>query len=75
MLLAKNLAKVDKPEVVLPESAHFSFTKIINMLNLKPIYASLDSYFRVNMSEVENLINKNTVAVIWYGGNCRIRRS
>ncbi len=39
MLAARNMTKVNKPEVVLPESAHFSFTKICNMLNLKPIYA------------------------------------
>jgi tyrosine decarboxylase / aspartate 1-decarboxylase len=72
MLLARKLAKVNKPEVVLPESAHFSFTKICNMLNLKPIYASLDSSFRVNMSEVENLINKNTVAVIGTAGTAEL---
>src|ERR1700690_4474344 len=72
MLLARNLAKVNKPEVVLPESAHFSFTKICNMLNLKPIYASLDSSFRVNPSEVENLINKNTVAVVGTAGTAEL---
>ena len=66
------MAKVNKPEVVLPESAHFSFTKICNMLNLKPIYASLDSSFRVNPSEVENLINKNTVAIVGTAGTAEL---
>ena len=72
MLAARNLAKVNNPEVILPESAHFSFTKICNMLNLKPIYASLDSSFRVNPSEVENLINKNTVAVVGTAGTAEL---
>ena len=72
MLMARNLAKVNKPEVVLPESAHFSFTKICNMLNLKPIYASLDNSFKVNPSEVENLINKNTVAVVGTAGTAEL---
>src|SRR5208283_4935394 len=32
LLAARNMAKVSQPEVVLPESAHFSFTKVCSLL-------------------------------------------
>ena len=72
MLAARNSAKVNNPEVVLPESAHFSFTKICKLLNLKPVYAGLDSSFRVNPSEFENLIGRNTVAIVGTAGTAEL---
>ena len=72
LLAARNMAKVNQPEVVLPESAHFSFTKICNLLNLKPVYAGLDSSFRVNASEVEKSVSKNTVAIVGTAGTAEL---
>ncbi len=72
LLAARNMAKVDKPEVVLPKSVHFSFTKICNLLSLKPVYAELDSSFRVNTTEVEKCINKNTVAIVGTAGTAEL---
>ena len=72
LLAARNMAKIELPEVVLPESAHFSFTKICNMLNLKAVNASLDSSFRVVPSEVEKLITKKTVAIIGTAGTAEL---
>lgn len=68
ILAAKNTANKERPEVVLPESAHFSFTKICNMLNIKPIYAPLDEAYRVKPAAVEALINRNTVAIVGTAG-------
>jgi tyrosine decarboxylase/aspartate 1-decarboxylase len=56
----------------LAESAHFSFTKICSLLNLKPVYAGLDSNFRVNYSEVEKCISKNTVAIVGTAGTAEL---
>jgi tyrosine decarboxylase/aspartate 1-decarboxylase len=72
LLAAKNLANVDKPEVVLPESAHFSFTKICKLLNLKPVNTSLDSSFRVDASSVERCVNENTVAIVGTAGTAEL---
>ena len=72
MLAARNRANVPQPEVILPQSAHFSFTKTCNLLNLKPVYAGLDSAYRVNPSEVEGLINKNTVAIVATAGTAEL---
>jgi tyrosine decarboxylase/aspartate 1-decarboxylase len=72
LLAAKNMAHASNPEVVLPESAHFSFTKICNLLRLKPVHASLDSAYRVDPSSVENCITSNTVAVVGTAGTAEL---
>ena len=72
LLAARNTAKVNPPEVILPISTHFSFTKICNLLSLKPVYATLDSSFRVNTSEVEKCINKNTIAIVGTAGTAEL---
>jgi len=72
LMAARNIAKINQPEVILPESAHFSFTKICNLLNLKPNYAGLDSTFRVDLTEVEKHINKKTVAIVGTAGTAEL---
>ena len=72
MLAACNRAKFEAPEVVLPESAHFSFEKICGLLGLKPVYAGLDSNFRVNCDAVDRLVSKNTVAIVGSAGTSEL---
>ena len=72
LLAARNMAHVKDPEVVLPESAHFSFTKICSILNLKPVYAGLDSSFRVDPQQVEKCISENTVAIVGTAGTSEL---
>ncbi len=72
LLAARNMAQATQPEVVLPESAHFSFTKICNLLKLKPVYAGLDGSFRVDSSSVEKCISKNTVAIVGTAGTAEL---
>ncbi|MCW4007703.1 MAG: tyrosine decarboxylase MfnA [Candidatus Bathyarchaeota archaeon] len=69
---ARNMACACNPEVVLPESAHFSFKKICNLLGLKPVYASLDSAYRVKPSSVEKCITRNTVAIVGTAGTTEL---
>jgi tyrosine decarboxylase / aspartate 1-decarboxylase len=64
MLAARNMAGVEAPEVVLPESAHFSFEKICSLLKIKPVYAGLDHMYRVDIQAIEKLFNKNTIAIV-----------
>lgn len=72
LLAAKNRATVAQPEVILPDSVHFSFTKICNLLGIKPVYAALNKEFKVNPSEVERLITKNTVAIVGTAGTAEL---
>jgi tyrosine decarboxylase/aspartate 1-decarboxylase len=72
LLAARNMANKNQAEVVLPKSVHFSFTKICNLLNLKPVYADLDSSFRVDTSIVEKCISKNTIALVGTAGTAEL---
>jgi tyrosine decarboxylase / aspartate 1-decarboxylase len=72
MLAARNKAGIDEPEVVLPESSHFSFDKICSILKLKTAYAKLDGAFRVNALDVKRLVNKRTVAIVGSAGSAEL---
>ena len=72
LLAARNMANVSNPEVVLPQSAHFSFNKICNLLRIKPVQASLDNSFRVAPLSVEKCLNKNTIAVVGTVGTAEL---
>ena len=72
LLAARNTVHIAQPEVVLPESAHFSFTKICNLLNFKPVYAGLNADFKVDSSAVEKLVSKNTVAIVGTAGTAEL---
>ena len=72
LLVARNSAQKTQPEVILPESAHFSFTKICKILNLKPVYIALDEAFRVKISELNKNVNQNTIAIIGTAGTSEL---
>ncbi|HLB99782.1 MAG TPA: tyrosine decarboxylase MfnA [Candidatus Bathyarchaeia archaeon] len=72
LLAARNMSNRDCPEVIVPESAHFSFTKICNMLKIKPVQASLNGSFRVDPSSLERYLNKNTIAIVGTAGTAEL---
>lgn len=71
----KNLAVAEKknlgeiPNIVIPESAHFSFDKVADMMDIEVRRASLDSKFKVDIACVESLIDKNTIGLVGIAGN------
>ncbi|AAM03460.1 TPA: tyrosine decarboxylase MfnA [Methanosarcina acetivorans] len=71
----KNLVTTGKkelkgaPNIVIPESAHFSFDKVADMMGIEVRRASLDSEFRVDMASIESLIDANTIGLIGIAGN------
>ncbi len=69
---ARNMSNTSSPEVVVPESAHFSFNKICNLLKLKLVSAKVDSTYRVIPDEVERNITKNTVAIVGTAGTAEL---
>jgi tyrosine decarboxylase/aspartate 1-decarboxylase len=72
LLAARNRANVSNPEVVLPESAHFSLTKACKLLGLKAVRASLDASFRVDASSVKKLVNERTIAIVGTAGTAEL---
>ncbi len=69
---ARNNAKVDNPEVIVPESAHFSFDKICNILKLKPVRASLGDSNRVALKSVERCLTDRTIAIVATAGTTEL---
>ncbi len=61
---ARNKANISNPEIIVPESAHFSFDKTCNILGLKLVRAKLDDSFRVAPQSVERLTSERTVAIV-----------
>ena len=72
LLAARNTKNISNPEVVLPESAHFSFTKICGLLGLTPVYASLDGSYRVDGAAVEKCLTSKTVAMVGTAGTAEL---
>ena len=54
--------------IVVPQTAHFSFEKIADLLNLEVRQASLDPQLKVDVNAVEQLIDRNTIALVGIAG-------
>lgn len=58
-----------KLNLILPKTAHFSFEKIANLLNIELRKAETDSDFKVIPKSVNSLIDENTIGLIGVAGN------
>ncbi|WP_369425743.1 tyrosine decarboxylase MfnA [Methanothrix sp.] len=65
---ARNSSGRREGNIVVPKSAHFSFDKIADLLNLEVRKAELDEMLRVDVGDVERLIDENTVCVVGIAG-------
>jgi len=68
LLAARNKASIEAPEVIVPESAHFSFRKICSLLKLKLVTAPVDASYRADTHAIEEQLSKNTVAIVGTAG-------
>ncbi|HII94042.1 MAG TPA: tyrosine decarboxylase MfnA [Methanosarcina sp.] len=59
----------DVLNIIVPESAHFSFDKVANMMGIEVKRALLDSEFKVDIESVESLIDENTIGLVGIAGN------
>jgi tyrosine decarboxylase/aspartate 1-decarboxylase len=66
---ARNIKNKNHPNMVVPESAHFSFDKIADLLGIEIRKGSLDRDFKVNLDSVGNLIDNNTIALVGIAGS------
>ena len=73
---ARNMARdkngIENGELIVPKSAHFSFKKAADMLNLKLIRVDLDENYRIDTKCVEDNINENTVAIVGIAGTTEL---
>lgn len=76
MRAARNIARDEKGiingEIIVPESAHFSFKKAVDMLNLKLVDAELDEEYKINPDFVMENLNENTIAIVGVSGTTEL---
>lgn len=66
---ARNIKQKKHPNMIVPDSAHFSFDKIADLLGIEMRKASLDGEFKVDIDSVGSLIDKNTIALVGIAGS------
>jgi len=54
--------------IIVPETAHFSFDKIADLLSINVQKASLDEELRVDVNSVESLIDDKTIGIVGIAG-------
>jgi tyrosine decarboxylase/aspartate 1-decarboxylase len=59
---------ISKPNIIMPESAHFSFDKVANLSGIEIRKASLDNLLKVDLDSVRSLIDKNTIGLVGIAG-------
>lgn len=68
--IAKNLSR--KKEIILPESAHFSFEKIGSLMDIKLTYIPLKKDYTMDIQSLKKKINNKTAAVIGLAGSSEL---
>jgi tyrosine decarboxylase/aspartate 1-decarboxylase len=68
--LAKNLT--GKKEVIIPESAHFSFEKIASIMDIKLTTIQLNKDYCMDISNVRKKISKDTATIVGIAGSTEL---
>jgi len=71
MWVARNSAKKQNPEIIVPESRHFSFDKIADILGLNLKITPLKN-FKADPKEIEKEITSNTIAIVGTAGTTEL---
>ena len=66
---ARNVSKKERGEVIVPVSAHHSFDKASNLLNLKLIKVKLNNRFQIDVKAAEKAVTSKTVAIVGVAGS------
>lgn len=69
---ARKYKGINKGEIIIPKSAHFSFKKAADLMNLKVVEAELDESYKVDVEFVKKNISSNTVAIIAIAGTTEL---
>ena len=69
---ARKYKGIVEGEIIIPASAHFSFKKAADMLNLNIVEADLDDNYKIDVESVKNLISDKTVAIVAIAGTTEL---
>lgn len=70
MWIAKMLTR--KREIIVPESAHFSFKKIASLMDMKLISVPLTAAYTADITKVKQAITSKTAAVVGIAGSTEL---
>ena len=59
-------------EIIIPKSAHFSFKKAADMLNLSIVEIELDENYKMDVQCVKDAVNDKTVAIVAIAGTTEL---
>ena len=68
--IAKQLT--GKNEIILPESAHFSFTKMASLMDIKLIEVPLTREYHMDITKIRDKIHENTAAILGIAGSTEL---
>lgn len=66
--IAREIKNLKNPNVVVPESAHFSFKKACEILSLELRSVPSDKNYQMDEEKIEECIDKNTVCLVGVAG-------
>ena len=69
--LAKKL-NPSKKELIIPESAHFSFEKIASIMGVKLVSVKLNENYQIDTKEIKKKINSKTLGIIGIAGTTEL---
>ena len=72
VVVERNPIHIKEGEIIIPDSAHFSFKKAADMMNLKIIEAKLDENYKIDVDSVKENISDNTVAIVAIAGTTEL---
>lgn len=59
-------------EIIIPDSAHFSFKKAADMLNLKIVEVKIDENYKIDVESLKEVISPKTVAIVAIAGTTEL---
>ena len=69
---ARKYKGITDGEIIIPDSAHFSFKKAADMLNLRIVESKLDDNYRIDVESVNDAISDKTVAIVAIAGTTEL---
>ena len=69
---ARKYKGIKNGEIILPRSAHFSFKKAADMMNLKIVEVDLDENYKIDVNSLKSKITSKTVAIVAIAGTTEL---
>ena len=69
---ARKYKGIKNGEIIIPDSAHFSFKKAADMLNLKIVEVELDDNYKIDVESLKKVISDETVAIVAIAGTTEL---